>query len=342
MTDWLKEREIGAGGTTLEALSGHNFWREILLGALPERTPESGKASFSDWLRLPKQHSFCLCGAAGVGKHTLAGAFAASMADRGKTVYYLREKDFSFRDPESRDVRIEELFEALTEEGAVLIQDNVTDSELWKRLTEEAAYLDEDCGAVVLFIESDEEILSLDPVSGILYCPLTNPDYDDRIAFFEESENRFPSNRKLTDDRKAEITAGFNYRELTTLVQFLKLSVMQETAAKYHSVTEAREQGFQKGNGPLGVTPARMKAIAEKVREPISVRRTNPAAQVQVMGLPANAVVMPEYTRQEMAEKNRSQQTAFQELESGGGVDQIDTTSMEGAAQAAFAELDNL
>ncbi|MDO4614374.1 MAG: hypothetical protein Q4B15_01975 [Lachnospiraceae bacterium] len=337
MTDWLSERKMTSGGLTLEDLSGHSFWRELLLGSVPERAPKEGMLSFADWLRMPGQHSFCLCGESGMGKHTLAGAYAGSMIARGRQAYYLREKDLLCEDMEDR---VATLFSRLVSEGALLIQDNITDRDLWERMTLETSYLDAESGVFVLFIESDEDILNLDPVSGILYCPLSAPDTDDRIAFFKENENRFPANRKLTDDKKAELTAGLNYRELTTLVQFIKLSIMQEAVSSYQSVQEAREQGFQKGAGPLGMTEEKMRGFVKKVKEPIGRKVRNAAAQIQAMAIPQNAVVIPEYTGREIAEINQMKQKAFSELDAKNEIEEIDTTTMEGAAQAAFAELD--
>ena len=229
-TSWIQSYILKRPADQLDLLTAAPYWRYILMGSVPN-------PAFDQMFSLPAKKGFCLCGAPGTGRHSLARAFAGSVPvsvyeGQGYVTCQISGAHLLEEKAEDTRSRVRTLFETLSERPAILIVDALPTDALRSLVAAEF----ERCPArnpfTLFVIEEDEAAARKSWERILMICPISLPDEKERTAFFRADGNSLPAGRWTRDSAGwlGQHTEGMNYAQLRSIVllgnYFMKVKVV--------------------------------------------------------------------------------------------------------------------
>ncbi len=241
----------------LEDISGRENWKTVLTGCLP-------KDETAELFGIPKTLGILICGEDGVGKETLAQAFAGDLGTCGYRLLVLDALDLK--------AHIFEVFQETKNPLTIIIEgfDQLDEASMSLVCKKIKAAVRQDCPLVILALAEDEDKIPQKIRKYFSVCRLERPDYIERKSFFTtQIEDIFVCKNDFGSSEMAELTDGFLFSELNQLI-FLIRSLLCAQVKKQELSQETVISKLE--NGKILVT----KEVFEKaisMAKPVSIKK---------------------------------------------------------------------
>ncbi len=231
---------------TLQTITGHGKLKSLLKGLLPN-------TEMDRIFLLPSRYCICLTGVSGSGKRTLAEAFAGSAAQSGYA-YYRADACLLREVPEElRGMCIRNLLQQSVSAPGVFLIEPAGDREMLQEIAGAYSMLTEQANAIVLLTEEDPEAAGSIRIPDLMKFEIGAPDQKDREAFFGDIRNRLPRKTNEAGEKVpsyrvlAEGSEGLTYRELTQVIQTIRLQLKTRAQTEYGTDTAALLESLKAG-----------------------------------------------------------------------------------------------
>ncbi len=216
--DIIKYIREESPGYCFEDLSGRDFWKSILSSYWNEE-------EMDDVLEIDPIHFLLLCGPYGSGKNTLLGAMAGEMIQGG---YQYLEMDLMTITKEKIPSVIQLLCKEYKKTGPIFFLlkhlERIQDVRVLLKIHQWAEEREFPM-IVASSVEDEDQLISdIRKLFHVHYIGL--PDSEDRKAYFKyELESLFDNSSIQGMSKLVEGTEGYNYVQMASLVQRIKMRV---------------------------------------------------------------------------------------------------------------------
>jgi len=205
----------------LDDIAGRESWKKALKGSIPSE-------ALSSQFYMPQTSYFLLCGECGVGKETLAQAFAGELGKYGYRLLSIYVSELIGEDTEQTKARIRALFQEMTAEQPLVVilleLEELKDESALLLLRRKLNETEQD-GLPVVLIAATEQEKQISPKIKKLFsiCHLDKPDVEEREAYFKMIlETLFYCEKEFGSREMAELTDGLLFAELDRVVFWTK------------------------------------------------------------------------------------------------------------------------
>ena len=244
---WISNLIIERPGYDLTDILAGGVWKEVILGCIPCPGLDEG-------FGIQGMNAFCFYGQQGTGKHTTALAFAGSIPEEeyragGFRTFLVSGSDLEGSGTVSPERRLRMVFEEAVKGPSAVILEDLRSDPLREAAVRECLRCRSAENLTVFLIEEDLSRVRESWQRAMLLCRFELPSYEERLAFFHDSENRMPRRGgRPTESALAEKTEGMNYIQMKNLVRMIRLRVKAAAVYEYGRDADKVIRAYQDGN----------------------------------------------------------------------------------------------